>query len=258
MAASLLQIVESTSLAAEEIEARTQRIRDAVLNASQYLDRGNFTCIHPDDSAALFAQYDDLFFNRQIKGILGDTPLEFGLSKRMTRSGGKTTRYRSRSEPHDIRFEICIATSLLFQCFKGDDHRPISVSGIDCRDRLDALQRVMEHEITHLIEMLLWVKSSCNQPRFHSITLRFFGHTHNRHRLITPPERAMARFGIAPGAIVRFDFEGVRHTGVVNRVTKRATVLVEDDRGEKYTNGKRYTKFYVPVNLLQPVQDDRG
>jgi hypothetical protein len=37
----------------------------------------------------------------------------------------------------------------------------------------------------------------------------------------------------------------------VNRVTKRATVLVEDARGVRYSDGRRYAKFYVPVGMLE-------
>jgi hypothetical protein len=102
--------------------------------------------------------------------------------------------------------------------------------------------------------MLLWDKSSCSQSRFHSITRRFFGHTENKHQLVTPKERAMVNFGIKPGMAVRFRFDGVEHKGVINRINKRATVLVEDCRGERYSDGKHYTKFYVPVRLLEAVE----
>jgi len=130
----------------------------------------------------------------------------------------------------------------------------VTTSGIACRDRLDALQRVMEHEIVHLIEMLLWGESSCSQPRFHSLTLRFFGHTQNKHNLITPKEKAFVKFGIRPGVKVRFRCDGIEYAGVVNRVSKRATVLVEDPRGRRYTDGKHYAKFYVPVQMLEAVK----
>jgi hypothetical protein len=52
----------------------------------------------------------------------------------------------------------------------------------------------------------------------------------------------------------RFTFEGVKRTGIVNRISKRATVLVEDREGQRYSNGKHYIKFYVPVQLLQAVE----
>jgi len=41
---------------------------------------------------------------------------------------------------------------------------------------------------------------------------------------------------------------------VVNRVSKRATVLVEDHQGRRYTDGKHYSKFYVPVQMLEAVE----
>ena len=253
MPADLLQIVESTTLGADQIAARTKQIHAAVLSKSEFIDDPNFTTIHPADLELLFAEYDNEFFDGQIKETLGNVRLHFGLSKRMTSSGGKTAHYTGRADEKQW-YEISASTTILFGCFGGDDHRPITASGIVCRDRLDALQRVMEHELVHLVEMLLWDKSSCARSRFHSITLRFFGHTENKHQLITPKEKAIVKYGIKPGMTVRFRFDGVEHKGVVNRINKRATVLVEDRKGEPYSNGKRYAKFYVPVQMLDAAE----
>jgi len=249
----LRQIVESTTLDAQSIAARTAEIRAVVLSQSQYIDTPNFTKIHPDDLEILFAAYDQSFFGGQVAESLGATPLHFRLSKRMTSAGGKTTSYTDGRSARQ-KYEISVSTAILFGCFRDDDHRPITASGIVCRDRLESLQRVMEHELVHLIEMLLWDHSSCSQARFHSITRRFFGHTHNKHQLITPRERAIATYGIQPGMTVRFQFDGAELTGFVNRIGKRATVLVEDGRGVRYTNGKRYAKFYVPVQNLEAAE----
>ncbi len=252
MTEDLLRIVESTTLDAETIASQTAQIHADALRASRYLRTPNFETIHPNDLGLLFAAYDERFFDGQIKRALGTTPLRFGLSKRMTSSGGKTARMVDSSQGRQW-YEISASTTILFGCFTPDDHRPIVTSGITCHDRLAALQRIMEHEIVHLIEMLLWRKTSCSHPRFHSITRRFFGHTLNKHSLVTPKERAFVKFGVRPGMKVRFRFEGVEHTGLVNRISRRATVLVEDPRGTPYSDGKRYTKFYVPVQMLETL-----
>jgi hypothetical protein len=253
MPVNLLQIVESTTLDSEEVSARTKKIHSAVLSESKYLDRPNFKKIHPTDLELLFAQYDNEFFDGQIKNTLGETPLHFSLSKRMTRSGGKAKCYTDSGSGRR-RYEISVSTTILFGCCDGEDHRPITASGIVCPDRLEALQRVMEHELVHLIELLLWDQSTCSKSRFHSITLRFFGHTDNKHNLITPMEKAIVQFGIKPGMEVRFRFDGVEHQGVINRINKRATVLVEDRKGERYSDGKRYAKFYMPIKLLEAAE----
>ena len=164
MPGNLLQIVEPTTLNAEEISGKTAQIHATVLSKSKYIDDPNFTRIHTTDLELLFAEYDNEFFDGQIKESLGPIPLHFSLSKRMTRSGGKTAHCLDKADGKEW-YEIGVSTTLLFQCFAGDDHRPIRNSGIVCHDRLDALQRVMEHEIVHLIEMLLRDKSSCAKPR---------------------------------------------------------------------------------------------
>jgi len=66
-----------------------------------------------------------------------------------------------------------------------------------------------------------------------------------------PKEKALVRFGIQPGMVVRFRHDGVRRLGVVDRITRRATVLAQDGQGEQYSDGRRYRKFYVPVQMLE-------
>jgi hypothetical protein len=53
------------------------------------------------------------------------------------------------------------------------------------------------------------------------------------------------------GDRVSFAHEGSRRVGRVHRITKRATVLVEDTRGRSDSDGRRYTTFYVPLPLLR-------
>jgi hypothetical protein len=77
-----------------------------------------------------------------------------------------------------------------------------------------------------------------------------FLHRAHTHELVTPRERA-ADLGIRAGALVNFTFEGRQLTGRVNRITKRATVLVEDANGAQYSDGRRYRKYYVPIAWLK-------
>lgn len=246
----LLQLIESTTVNAEQVAARTAQIHANALSKSKYLSVANFTKIHPADLELLFSEYDAAFFGGEVRKALGATPLRFALSNRMTSSGGTTTHYKKPI----LSYKITISTTILFGCFRDNDHRPIAANGIVCRDRLDAMQRVLEHEMVHLIESHLWEISSCSQPRFLSIARRFFGHTEHKHKLITPRERAIVQYGIRPGMKVRFRFDGEQRVGIVNRVNNRATVLVEDERGQRYTNGKHYAKFYVPVQQLEAVE----
>jgi hypothetical protein len=61
---------------------------------------------------------------------------------RVRTAGGPTVR---------VEYEIAVSTLLLFQTFR-EPGRPVVVGGLVCRDRLDALQRIMEHELLHLAE----------------------------------------------------------------------------------------------------------
>ncbi len=255
MSPELRRLTETSLILTPELEDRSQAIFDAVLNSSPYIDRPNFTTVCDDDLAHLFEQYDQRFFGGACRRTLQDmgSPLDFRVSPRMTRSGGKTTRLVPRV-PRGMspipRFEIAVSSTLLFQTF-ADVERPIKVTGLMCNNRLEALLRIFEHELIHLVEMLLWQASCCAAPRFRGIAGRFFGHTESTHQLITPDELAREKFGIRPGDRVNFVIDGSAYTGIVNRVTKRATVLVEDPRGHRYSDGHCYAKFYVPVGMLE-------
>lgn len=244
---------------AEVVAAKTAAIHAAMLQQSPRLLTANFAAINSRDVQLLFDLYDREFFGswlaKTVQEISG-RPLGFRVSSGMSKAGGKTL--------HGIRtgldgkrqhlYQIAIASRLLFNTF-GNIQRPVEVCGQLCTDRLQAMQRIMEHEIIHLIELLIWDKSSCKAARFKTLAKRIFNHTGTTHDLVTAREVAAKQHAINIGGTVAFEFEGQRHIGMVNRINHRATVLVESKRGMPYSNGKTYLKFYIPLRMLEPVQN---
>jgi hypothetical protein len=199
--------------------------------------------------------YDELFLGGLALPLAESYGLSFRLSSRMTRAGGKTTRTTFPAMggmPSRTHYEIALSTSLLFQSFRSQGDT-IRVCGFECQDRLTAMQRVVEHELIHLCEMLVWIQSDCAAGRFQSIAKNMFGHSEHRHELITQQERAAKEFNIRPGTRVAFRHEGKTLVGMVNRITRRATILVEDSRGQRFSDGRRYVKYYVPIQQLRPI-----
>jgi hypothetical protein len=244
---------------AEAVAARTAAIYETMLRESPDLGGGNFTVLWGHDLARLFRLYDQEFFGGWLTASVAakaDGPLTFRLSATMTRAGGKTIRTRRRGrdgEPHE-RYEIAIAGRLLLMTF-GDIPRPVVVCGLACTDRLQALQRIMEHEIIHLAELLAWGESSCAGRRFKVLARSIFGHPGTRHDLVTPVEQAKVQHGITVGSVVEFVFDGLRLVGRVNRISRRATILVEASDGQPYTDGKMYRKYYMPLPRLRAVSE---
>lgn len=231
---------------AGKIHERTRSIGRRLLGTSPYIHESNFTAIHPGDLSFLFAAYDTQFLGGMCGRLLGSDGVTFRLSSRMTRAGGMTTRFRHPDGT--IRYEIAVATSILFDGFVASDP-DVTVCGLSCRHRLDALQRLFEHELVHLAEWLCWDESHCGRSRFQGIAYRLFLHQAHTHQLITRAERA-ANIGITVGTRVTFRYQGQLLRGLVNRVTKRATVLVEDPEGERWSDGHRYVRYYVPLGEL--------
>jgi hypothetical protein len=241
----------------DEAVAKAAAVREAVQRERANLREPNFERIDVRDLAALFDLYDRTFF----RGLLAPAaqrncgrPLALRLSSTMTRSGGKTSLLRRRMSDGAIRahYEIAVASRMLFMTFTRPD-RPVVVCGLACRDRLDALQRIMEHEIIHLAEWVTFGRTRCTGARFKGLAAKIFGHSGTTHELVTPREHAAVTHGVRPGGRVGFEFDGCRWTGLVNRISRRATVLVEDPHGRPYSDGKRYRKFYVPLERLTPV-----
>ncbi len=234
----------------KEIRTKARAIGRELLARSPYVNAPDFSAIHPDDLAFLLDAYDERFLSGLIRRRLADDRLSFRLSSRMTRAGGQTTRRTRPGGGSD--YEIAVSTFILFDGF-GDDDPEVSVAGLPCANRLEALQRIMEHEIVHLAEFLCTGRSSCAENPFQDAARRLFGHRTNTHALITRRRRA-AQDGILVGSFVTFSWHGRELTGRVNRITKRATVLVEDPRGSPYSDGRRYAKYYVPLSWLRPAE----
>ena len=153
---------------------RARRVYEAMLEQSAQIRAANFTVIGTDDLERMFDLYDREFF----RGLLGEMlmedwahPMAFRLSRRLTRAAGQTMRQVRRVPvagrmAERVDYEISVSTTLLFSTFQNVE-REVIVGGLLCHDRLEALQRIFEHELLHLAEFLGWGRSSCSAENFH-------------------------------------------------------------------------------------------
>ena len=200
---------------ASEVEDRVMRIYEATLAQSPQIREGNFTVIGTDDLERLFFWYDREFFRGRLgEMILEDEahPMAFRLSRRLVSAAGQTIRQvrrvRQDGKPAvKVDYEITISTTLLYNTFQNVE-RTVTVGGLVCRDRLESLQRIFEHELLHLAEFLGWGRSNCRADNFHALSRRIFAHEGAFHDLITPREQARAAFNIHVGDHVSFELDG--------------------------------------------------
>lgn len=254
-AQELGRLVMGQKLAEERTRRLSYQIGRQVLEKSTAMESPNFSAANARDLQLMAELYDRAFFGGHCLAIAKHFGMQFRWSKRMTSTGGKTVRTVNadrKTGKQKVRYEIVLSSTLLFQTFS-DLQRPIRVTGLLCTNRMQAMQRIMEHELIHLVEMLVWDDSCCAAPRFQSIAHRLFGHTEHKHDLITQQERAERKFNVRVGSNVRFHHEGQMRVGTVNRITRRATILVTDPRGQLYDDGRRYLKYYVPISHLHPA-----
>jgi len=251
----LLTKLDQSKLKPAKLREQRAAVTNQLLRRSEVLKAKTFKHIATTDLAILFDVIDNEYFDGQCRKTVDelDASLTFRLSKRMTSCGGTTTlEYeQNHQEEEKKKFEIAVATTLLFDTFRV--RKSAKVGGVSCHNSLEALTRIMEHEMVHLIELLLWDDSNCSAKRFQQISWRRFGHLESNHQLLTPADIAQTSFGIRAGDHVTFRFDGKQHKGWVNRITKRATVLVNNERGTLYSDGKKYLKYYVPVSQLKKL-----
>ncbi|MBN1389755.1 MAG: hypothetical protein JXA22_03825 [Candidatus Thermoplasmatota archaeon] len=224
-----------TILGDDEVRKRRDIIHGEMMSRSENVQDGDLVSIGTSDLELLFDLYDGRFFGSFFRERR-DIPVDLKVSGRMTRAGGRAAPHRK-----DNGYTIALSGVLLERSFKDRDH-PVRVNGLVCSDRLDAAMRIMEHEMLHVLEFVLFGRSSCSRPRFKELGRNLFGHTDTKHELV--PHQTVAEPDLSPGDLVSFEHGGRRTVGRITRITRRATVMVEDEKGNLHL------KFYVPIHLL--------
>jgi len=234
------------------INEKRNIIRNELFASSDNIKCGKLEKFADSDLYLLFRIYDNLYLNDWFKNNFEGIIINFKFSRRLKSSAGITKCQKNISIPEKQTFEIDISADFLFDYHKVD--RDIYVNGIKTEDSLDALMLVFEHELCHVLENLQYGKTSCRGKRFKNMAYMLFGHTDVTHALPTNYEINQLNYKLKIGDRAAFEFEGKAMQGIINRINKRATVMVENQNG-KYIDrlGKRYQKFYVPLDMLHKI-----
>jgi hypothetical protein len=236
-----------------EAGAKRYEVGARLKTISGNIQSDDIEVISGQDLRLLFAAYDQVFFAGALSPAFGGI-LRFSLSRRMTRSAGSTLipKKFQQMDPSLRYIEIRISADVLFNYDMLEGYK--LVGGVRATTALEALQLVFEHELCHVLEYLIYGKTSCKKADFQGLSARLFGHDTSYHQLPTPHQIAQEKLGIGVGAQVFFEYEGKRHRGVVSNITKRATVMVRDKKGMYRDNkGHRYSKYYIALAALQPA-----
>jgi hypothetical protein len=234
-----------------DIIKKRAAVAQKLISASRSIKDGNIKEISTGDLKLIFEFYDEYFFNGWFKNS-SKGKFSFSLSKRMTKSAGKTICLKNSNNiiPEAMVIEIRIGIDFFFHYGAVDSDN--NVCGIKTSNSLEALQIVFEHELCHVIEFINFKESNCKGVRFKTISNNLFGHTESYHQLPTHKEIVQKKFGINIGDIVFFSFEDKELRGILKGINKRATVMVPDTNGSYADNrGNKYAKYYVPIARLK-------
>lgn len=237
----------------ESILHKRSKIRNDMFKKSLNITSGKIHSISVVDLEIIFNLYDKYFFNNYFKDKFKGS-IRFSLSKRMTRAAGKTIYQKNINKLSDDNetYEIRMGINFFFKYY--EVNREKSVSGIKTCDAFHAFQIVFEHELCHLIELHIYKASNCKNSRFRGLAENIFGHSDIYHKLPTNREISSEKYGFNVGDVVYFNYDGQKHTGIIHRINKRATVMVADSSGDYTDNkGKRYSKWYVPLSIIRKI-----
>ncbi|MDX9870009.1 MAG: hypothetical protein RBS92_04715 [Candidatus Cloacimonadales bacterium] len=221
------------------------RVKNEFLSFYASMPENSGSAILKELAYKLYALYDEhFFFGFFSKNI----SVSIMLSNRMTKTAGKVKHRKKTSN-----FEITFSIPLLYDIFQINKGQTYYVNGLPCINTNQALMRVMEHELVHIIETLYLGHTSCNKAHFKHLANHLFGHTKTKHEIEFNPS-VQTEYSFKLGDKVQFSFQEKTHKGFINRITKRATVLVENPRGSfQNKQGKRFLKYYVPLHVLQKI-----
>jgi len=234
----------------KQIKELRVKIENSLISNSKTIKNNKLEQISTNDLYLLFDLYDKYVFNNFFANNFNE-PLNFSLSKKMTRAAGKTiVTSRQGSSPS---YEIRMGINFFFQYYLTDSEK--KVSGIITTSPLEAFLIVFEHEICHLIEFYKFGNSSCKKNAFKNMAYKLFKHTDVYHALPTNSNIAGKVYNLHLGDLVEFEYNSKTLQGTISNITKRATVMVKDNKGLYRDNkGYRYAKFYIPLTLLKRIQ----
>ncbi len=242
----------------QEINQRFEKVRTDIFVKSTQIKLDNFPTIADKDIKLIFELYDSHFFDSYfIKNNIIEK-MAFDISSKMTSAGGKLIYYKI-TKTNPIQFRMRISSFLIFNSFKNykdnlDKDISVNLAGFETKNRLEALLHIIEHEIIHLIEFLAFNDSSCKKDNFKKLANQIFGHTAFTHQLLTGQLEALQEYDLRVNDWVKFTFDGKNYTGIIHRITKRATVMALDEKGiYKDNKGNRFTKYYILLKYLKKL-----
>ena len=185
------------------------------------------------DLEFLFKLYDNYYFSGELSENLN---IILKYSNKMTKTAG-LVRYSKRKS--DIK--IVFSYPLIFQSYLKKPEGYI-VNGIFCKNPVESLMRVLEHELSHLVEYILFGSTNCNKPQFIKIAYELFGHTENKHKIGLKIHDYGNIKQIKKGDKVSFPYRGKIYSGSVLGIRKNITVAIKELNNIK--------KFYVPFSMI--------
>ena len=234
-----------------EIINKRREISKLLVQKSKNIKDESIAAIAVEDLNMLFRLYDAVFFDNWFKENYKGK-LKFSVSRQMTKSAGltKCPRNINTIKPEELVIEIKIGIDFFFNY--GMVEGSGMVGGLATNSSLEALQLVFEHELCHAVEFIGYGRSNCKADRFKTLAGNLFGHTESWHMLPTHRQIAVSKLGINICDTVSFTFNGKSYTGLLYNIKKRAIVMVRDNNGRLTDKqGRRYSKYYVPLSLLE-------
>jgi hypothetical protein len=212
--------------------------------------QANFNSLSSNILEHLYELYDQYFFKMRISQILKtkNAYLTLHVNSKLTRAAG-------RCGPKGCNYIIDISDTIILQTFRGESKYHIG-SGLKCYDRTECLMHTFEHELMHLVMLILPHRIIKGNPIykghgyfFKELVAAYFGHTETTHQLFVQQELVHSKEDFKVGQVIKY--KNVKNTKswigtIIKLNAKRAVVC--DQKGASYRID--YSSLYPYKDVL--------
>lgn len=219
----------------DEKEAETNRKKIYGMLYPQIFPDENFISLKPFQIKSMFLLYDQYVFDGQLQERISQerSKVNFtvtdGNDASIAYAGCCTSKpvvSPSLNGEDDVIFsyDFEFPSDFYQRLFTDSTTRVLNVNGLKCRNRLECLQTVFEHELVHFV-MMAW-EFDLKRPGDHytshgtiyrKLVYAYFGHTAVKHRMLCgdASDEVKSIDEIEIGIEVRFKRKGKEYHGVV-------------------------------------------
>lgn len=216
----------------------------------EFQGKSNFTKLKEENVRTLYKLYDKVFFDGQIARKLKEvgSPLDFEVTTSTVATTAGRCGRKKNTRTQQCNYIFSFPNGLYQKIFTNEAARkkPLDLAGWTCKDRLECLMIVFEHELIHLL-MMVWGYDakersgpkkniySSHGKLFRCMLTYYFGHTEYKHTLLNNDPSLGPKLEKKNAVVgMQVQFFSSKHKSIITGTIKKinpANAVLDTERG---------------------------